>query len=148
MLTHTKKQPHRHSDSLYTPSYSHTQCLLALALPNQRSNTKAPCLSWQESQPCLIPSLAPQDEAHAPVWTRPSCELEHIHRNTHSNPQSHPPSPPSLLDRTKKLMGEVCGKEMGRLAGSSCCHHGYQLTHFSTQPGPPSPAEVVTSSFG
>lgn len=56
---------------------------------------------------------------------------------------------PSLLDRTKKLIGEACGKEMVRLAGNSCCHHGYQLTHFSsTQTGPPSPGEAVTGSFG
>lgn len=127
-------------------SYSHMQCLLPLSLPSQRSNSKAPASIGRKARRALSQAWLPRLRLTHQLGAG-SC------MNTYTLKHTPTPNPillaPSLLDRTKKLIGEVCGKEMGRLAGSSCCHHGYQLTHFSsTQTGPPSQREAVTGSFG
>lgn len=129
-------------------SYSHMQCLLPLALPSQRSNSKAPCFHWQKARRVLSHSWLPRLRLVHQPGAGPCMSL-----NTYTLIHTPTPNPallaPSLLDRTKKLIGEACSKEMGRLAGNSCCHHGYQLTHFSsTQTGPPSQARQLQAALG
>lgn len=142
----TQKWPHSYSESVYKP---HTvTCSVSSPWPCLvRGATAKPLASiGRKARRALsqawLPRLRPTHKLGAG-----SC------MNTYTLKHSPTPNPillaPSLLDRTKKLIREVCGKEMGRLAGSSCYHHGYQLTHFSsTQTGPPSQLEAVSGSFG
>lgn len=147
-LKDTHKRPYSYSESVYTPHTVTRNVSFPWPLASQRSNSKVSCFHWQESKMCLSQTWHPRVRLIHQLGAG-SCTSLNTYTLIHTPIPSLTLLAPSLLHRTKKLIREVCGKEMGRLAGSSCCHHGYQLTHFSsTQTGPPSPGEAVTGSFG
>lgn len=88
-----------------------------------------------------------------PRHTHELCAGTCVSLNTHT--LIHAPTPnltllaPISAGRTKELIGEVCGEEMRRLAGSSCCHHGYRadplLLHSAW---PTQPRQGKTGSTG
>ena len=126
ILIHTKAHRSSHTDS-HRQTHTHPS---PGSCPAQRGRMNYIPSVGREVGSVLPGSMGSLGQACTLALSRCLCEPAHTHTYTHIHihtrfgPQSHPPDPhPYRPD--KGFHHEVCGKEMRRLAGSSCGHHGY-----------------------